>query len=1181
MHKSRKLLTAAAISLVLASTASHGLTLGDIEMRSALNQTMDARISLQPATPNEIDGIRVNLASQEDFARAGLARTAALNDLTFSVDRSIPGQPVIRVSSARPVVEPFLNFLLEVDWPQGRLVREYTVLLDPPVFLSPEQSQRATISDNTAVRASDTSGVPVPIERVETASVDLTGGSEFSFDESSVQIIGDGGEVDDSAVFGGAAVGVDQGTIISDQTFTEADVTSEVTFDSGTFTEGEVVVLDENAPAFQTPGVVDASSDIGVSDDLQVEVISGSTELGGEVVTLTDTDNFSSTGSTFTTAQVSGESFDGFDVQILGDTQEVGDDVGSVITAGDSSFATNTTSIGGEEVVVRNGDTLTQIARANQVDGVSTQQMMIALLEANQQAFINGNINLLRAGAILRIPDSGSLSSVSQAQALVEVAEQEQLWREYRDSLRGTSSTRVAAAPTPSTTEAEVSPEVDTDSAADTEVVPQGEDSVSQSAQDILDEARRELDQARDELRLVGDSDASDTASSTSADESDQPETENLGEINRELQLAREELAATQLKTEELTSRDEALSGTAERIDTLVELRQNEVARLEQQLADARTSASESAESVTAEVEDNAGGLPEVDLFDESAGLDSDATGTAEQQAEDATRVVQPVADAQTESQTASSAPWYQQLLNNKLLIAAGVGLLALLGLLATMFKRRGGRKGDQFDAFDEDDVEFLDEFGNETNSPAAYAPETDGDISVDDDPDATRDESNNVAAAGVAGAAGVAAVAAGAGSAADEASDATLDEGIDSSMLDDDETVGHADQTGGDSGSGDEVLSEADVYMAYGLHGQAEDLLKKASAENPDAPVYQEKLLEAFHKQNNASSFDEAAAGYSQKFGTATPAWAGIAAMGHELNPTNDLFKGASSEVASMGGGSMSAASVENQDFTAADDNDSVASSVRDFSESDVAAGGADESGLFDQTLDPGAAFDETDLEATGDFTRYTEELNQSADAGDSLLDSAGDLAGSAGDAVSDTASGVADASKAALGGAAAGAAGLAAGVAGAVGLGNKDADAASADSGSGESIDFDTSIQSTELDLDAPSAGSVESLDIPTAADDLTMDLDQISGDLNAPDALPELDDGLEINDLTAADLTADASLSIGDTDEMDTMMDLAKAYIDMGDNDSASSALDEIVKSGNPEQRSEAETLLRKIS
>jgi len=73
-----------------------------------------------------------------------------------------------------------------------------------------------------------------------------------------------------------------------------------------------------------------------------------------------------------------------------------------------------------------------------------------------------------------------------------------------------------------------------------------------------------------------------------------------------------------------------------------------------------------------------------------------------------------------------------------------------------------------------------------------------------------------------------------------------------------------------------------------------------------------------------------------------------------------------------------------------------------------------------------------------------------------------------------------------------------------------------------------------------------------------------------------------GLEFDSTGISDDTLLAGTdSLESVDEMDTMMDLAKAYIDMGDNDSASSALDEIVKSGNPQQVSEAETLKQKIS
>jgi len=124
----RKLATAAAVSLALASGGAFGLGLGDIEMRSALNQPMQAEIRLTAVKPGELDGMVVQLASADAFARAGIERSTVLTDLTFNVDSSA-SVPVIRISSSSPVVEPFLNFLLEVDWPQGRMIREYIVVM--------------------------------------------------------------------------------------------------------------------------------------------------------------------------------------------------------------------------------------------------------------------------------------------------------------------------------------------------------------------------------------------------------------------------------------------------------------------------------------------------------------------------------------------------------------------------------------------------------------------------------------------------------------------------------------------------------------------------------------------------------------------------------------------------------------------------------------------------------------------------------------------------------------------------------------------------------------------------------------------------------------------------------------------------------------------------------------------
>jgi pilus assembly protein FimV len=114
---------------------SLALGLGEIEVNSFLNQPLDAEIEVISARPGEIDGLLVSLASREAFDRAGLARPQHLTDLRFAVRKDEDGdQAVIVVSSRSAIKEPFLNFLIEADWSKGRLLREFTVLLDPPFF---------------------------------------------------------------------------------------------------------------------------------------------------------------------------------------------------------------------------------------------------------------------------------------------------------------------------------------------------------------------------------------------------------------------------------------------------------------------------------------------------------------------------------------------------------------------------------------------------------------------------------------------------------------------------------------------------------------------------------------------------------------------------------------------------------------------------------------------------------------------------------------------------------------------------------------------------------------------------------------------------------------------------------------------------------------------------------------
>lgn len=107
------------------------LGLGDITLHSALNQPLRADIALVDAAGLEEGELTVSLATADEFSRAGVERVFFLNDLKFTpVLRS--NRRLIRVTSTKPVNEPFLNFLVQLNQPNGRLLREYTVLIDPP-----------------------------------------------------------------------------------------------------------------------------------------------------------------------------------------------------------------------------------------------------------------------------------------------------------------------------------------------------------------------------------------------------------------------------------------------------------------------------------------------------------------------------------------------------------------------------------------------------------------------------------------------------------------------------------------------------------------------------------------------------------------------------------------------------------------------------------------------------------------------------------------------------------------------------------------------------------------------------------------------------------------------------------------------------------------------------------------
>ncbi len=135
------ILTVGLLGSLFANTV-FALGLGEIKLNSSLNEPLDMEIELlNVGDLGELEML-VGLGSRQDFEQAGVERLFLLTDLRFKVDLTTPNKPVIHVTSRKPIREPYLDFLVEILWPTGRLLREYTLLLDLPLYATESLSAK-------------------------------------------------------------------------------------------------------------------------------------------------------------------------------------------------------------------------------------------------------------------------------------------------------------------------------------------------------------------------------------------------------------------------------------------------------------------------------------------------------------------------------------------------------------------------------------------------------------------------------------------------------------------------------------------------------------------------------------------------------------------------------------------------------------------------------------------------------------------------------------------------------------------------------------------------------------------------------------------------------------------------------------------------------------------------------
>ncbi|MDD1016633.1 FimV/HubP family polar landmark protein [Pseudomonas rubra] len=898
MLRIRKLVLAIAAASALSSGMAHALGLGELTLKSAQNQPLDAEIELLDVRDLTAAEVAPSLAPPEEFAKAGVERQAFLNDLTFTTVINPNGKSVLRVTSSQPLPAPMVKFLVQVMWPSGRLLRDYSMLIDPAKFNTP-------------------AGQP--------------------------------------------------------------------------------------APAAVAPAV---------------------------------------TAANYTTVR---------------------------------------------------RDTLWEIAsKARQ--GGSVQQTMLAIQALNPDAFINGNINLLKTGQVLRLPDQQQIASIPQGQAVTEVAEQYAAWREGRrlgPRARQLDATRRSG----------------------TEAAP-----------------ARIANQ--DNLKLVAP--GSKAAAGSKG-------------LNDKLAVAQESLDTSRRDNEELKSRMVDLQSQLDKLQRLIALKNDQLAKLEAQGSAAPEAPAAPAPAVTAELQPAP--APEQPVVTPAPA----AVDTA------------PVEPATAEQAPADSNKMLDDLLGNPLLLAliAGSALLVLLLVLLLLARKR---KADQ---------------EAEKHLRMARALAEEGDRAQDLDLPASSFEGLEVAAPNVTLAPAVVAASAAAATAAAlpaeepvvvaQPAPSTPVQGPIAAPL-----VAPAAST--PAPTGDALLDEVELSIARGRLNHAADLLEPAVAAAPERSDLRLKLMEVYARQGDRDGFvgherQLIATGQNhadvENLKNRFPAMLAVAAAGvsaaalaaeldaqyvQELlqdeapaEPVAEVEPVVEAEVLAEPETAVEAP-LDDLEPLPEDDLDSAFDLSLD---DDLQGLELDEPPVLDEPAPVAEAPQATEVAseagtAQPDFDALLEEhLAQPEQALDDLADFDLDVASDepAPQPASDSVDIAAE-------------------------LAAFDETMPEFDPLSELDLpeDFDLSLSLDESDADKHFASEL---------DDVNAELDKLSQSLEQPPIEPHFTEADALSD----DLGDDFDY-LGGADEVATKLDLARAYIDMGDHDGARDILDEVRKDGSDAQRQEADELLSRL-
>jgi len=145
-------IAAFASTLMLTAAEVNALGLGAINVQSNLDQPLKAVIELRVNPGDDVNSVNASIASRSDFESNGIPYQSYVENMNITLDRSSGGAR-LRVDSSNVVIkEPFVSFLVRVDWSGGSFLREYTALIDPPAYAQGSSSSISTPSTFTSPR---------------------------------------------------------------------------------------------------------------------------------------------------------------------------------------------------------------------------------------------------------------------------------------------------------------------------------------------------------------------------------------------------------------------------------------------------------------------------------------------------------------------------------------------------------------------------------------------------------------------------------------------------------------------------------------------------------------------------------------------------------------------------------------------------------------------------------------------------------------------------------------------------------------------------------------------------------------------------------------------------------------------------------------------------------------------